>query len=78
MTKTIALRSIEHVTQAGDTETSSLPSTQRLSIFGTWAERYQQRRALAYLVEADRHLLDDIGLSRWDALHESTKPFWRR
>jgi uncharacterized protein YjiS (DUF1127 family) len=78
MPETITLRSIAQVTQAGDTQNSSLPSAQWLSALRTWTERYRQRRALFNLAEADRHLLEDIGVSRWDALRESAKPFWRR
>jgi uncharacterized protein YjiS (DUF1127 family) len=72
MPETITLRSIAQLTQAGDTQNSSLPSAQWLSTLR------RQRRALFNLAEADRHLLEDIGVSRWDALRESAKPFWRR
>jgi uncharacterized protein YjiS (DUF1127 family) len=37
-------------------------------------DRQRQRRAL---LELDRHLLDDIGVSRRQALEEGRKPFWR-
>ena len=37
-------------------------------------ERRRQRRALGAL---DGRLLADIGVSRAEALHESTKPFWK-
>lgn len=40
----------------------------------TWHERLRQRERLATL---DDHLLRDIGLTRAQALAESTKPFWR-
>jgi|SoiMethySBSTD1v2_1073268.scaffolds.fasta_scaffold87617_4 uncharacterized protein YjiS (DUF1127 family) len=49
-----------------------LPSVRLLT------ERYRQRRALFNLIQADPHLLNDIGLSRHDALREATKSFWRR
>jgi len=42
-----------------------------------WAERRHQRTTLAELVE-EKHLLDDIGLSRAQALREAAKPFWQR
>ncbi len=38
-----------------------------------WAERSRQRRALRGL---DDRLLDDIGLTREQALREASKPFW--
>ena len=34
----------------------------------------RQRRALADL---DDRLLSDVGISRYDAVHEASKPFWR-
>lgn len=40
----------------------------------TWNERRRQRRALEALPD---HLLQDIGLSRADAVNEAEKPFWR-
>jgi uncharacterized protein YjiS (DUF1127 family) len=42
-----------------------------------WVQRSRERKALAELVNDD-HLLNDIGVSRLDALHEAAKPFWRR
>ena len=42
-----------------------------------WAERRGQRRALAELARMS-HLLDDIGLTRAQALREAAKPFWKR
>lgn len=41
--------------------------------FQKWTMRRCSRVALANL---DDHLLKDIGLSRYDALEETTKPFW--
>ena len=41
-----------------------------------WAERRAQRKTLGELAE-DRHLLQDIGLTRAQALREAAKPFWR-
>ena len=43
--------------------------------FETWQERADQRR---HLLELDERLLRDIGLSRYDALREAAKPFWRQ
>jgi len=39
-----------------------------------WRDRTYQRRLLAQLPERE---LRDVGLSRYDALHEWRKPFWR-
>ncbi|MBC8240815.1 MAG: DUF1127 domain-containing protein [Alphaproteobacteria bacterium] len=38
-----------------------------------WQDRAAQRRALA---ELDQHALQDIGVSRREALAEARKPFW--
>jgi len=46
-----------------------------LGTFETWQERTDQRR---HLLELDERLLRDIGLSRYDALREAAKPFWRK
>jgi uncharacterized protein YjiS (DUF1127 family) len=40
----------------------------------TWQERASERANLAAL---DDHMLKDMGLSRADVEHESSKPFWR-
>ena len=42
---------------------------------GLWS-RQRQRQALRDLAE-DQHLLDDLGLTRQQALEEADKPFWR-
>ena len=39
-------------------------------------ERRRQRAALAAILADDR-LLKDLGLSRAEALHEVSRPFWR-
>jgi uncharacterized protein YjiS (DUF1127 family) len=43
-----------------------------------WVARRRRRRSLARLSELDDHLLDDIGLSRPEALREAAKWFWQR
>ncbi|HJQ58905.1 MAG TPA: DUF1127 domain-containing protein [Vineibacter sp.] len=49
----------------------------RLSCAAIWTaiDRGRQRRALADL---DHRMLDDIGVTRAEALRESAKPFWKR
>ena len=44
--------------------------------WSSWAARRRQRRTLRDLAE-DEHLLDDLGLTREQALNEAAKPFWR-
>ena len=41
-----------------------------------WAARRRQRAALADVAN-DPHLLNDIGVTRQQALDEAAKPFWR-
>jgi uncharacterized protein YjiS (DUF1127 family) len=41
-----------------------------------WNERGRQRAALRDLAE-DLHLLDDLGLTRQQAIDEANKPFWQ-
>ncbi len=58
---------------------SSRPSVgSRLSrivgLLDVWLERRRQRHALLELNDA---LLKDIGVSRYEAHREASKPFWR-
>lgn len=43
----------------------------------TLQRQYQRHHSRRQLLRLDRHLLDDIGISRSDAEHEAGKPFWR-
>jgi uncharacterized protein YjiS (DUF1127 family) len=43
-----------------------------------WMARSRQRKALGELAELNDYLLEDIGLTREEALREAAKPFWRR
>jgi uncharacterized protein YjiS (DUF1127 family) len=49
--------------------------SQWLGWLGLWA-RQRQRAALRELAD-DPHRLDDLGLTRQQALEEADKPFWR-
>jgi uncharacterized protein YjiS (DUF1127 family) len=44
------------------------------SELGEWRRRSRDRRALAAMSERS---LRDIGLTRYDATYEASKPFWR-
>ena len=46
-----------------------------ITLFYTWRQRLRDRRALALM---DERSLRDLGLTRYDALHEARKPFWRK
>ena len=63
--------------RGANSSTSSISSQDWLSRLMVWVQRSRERKALAELVNDD-HLLNDIGVSRLDALHEAAKPFWRR
>ena len=43
-------------------------------LIASWIGRVRQRRALA---ELDDKMLQDIGITRYDAARECGKPFWR-
>ena len=45
-----------------------------LTLFDLWRRRLRDRRALALM---DERSLRDLGLTRYDALYEARKPFWR-
>jgi uncharacterized protein YjiS (DUF1127 family) len=43
-------------------------------VLASWASRSRERNLLAQMSDAD---LKDIGVSRYDAMMEIQKPFWR-
>jgi uncharacterized protein YjiS (DUF1127 family) len=54
------------------------PQSNSWSLLRRWRrlnERSRQRAALRNLAE-DKHLLDDLGLTRQEALDEADRPFW--
>ena len=55
------------------TAAPSAPHRKFLRVLGAWIERSRQRHALADL---DDRLLDDIGITRFEAAWEIAKPFW--
>ena len=50
------------------------PKVRPWTVLRAWAARHRQRRQLLAL---DARLLNDIGLSRADAVREGEKPFWK-
>lgn len=44
------------------------------SVIQQWNLRYQQRNQL---MEMSDHLLNDIGVTRWEMQKEVEKPFWK-
>lgn len=64
--------------RAGYHERSSSTRTARLMhMLGLWIARRRQRSDLRELMEGNRDLLKDIGISQEDARQEAAKPFWR-
>ena len=55
---------------------SGTPRTMRRRGWWSWLDRRDQRTALREIAD-DPHLLNDLGLTREQALYESAKPFWR-
>ena len=47
------------------------------SIIATWRERRRFRWELAQKSKANPHLIEDMGLKRWQVEAEIAKPFWR-
>ena len=45
-----------------------------VEIIRLWRRRRYER---AYLLRLDDRCLKDIGITRWDAIREYEKPFWR-
>ncbi|WP_448203577.1 DUF1127 domain-containing protein [Azospirillum sp. sgz302134] len=43
-----------------------------------FAQLWRQRRERAELLSLTDHELRDIGITRYDALAEAQKPFWKR
>ena len=65
-----------HAARGKDHQSNSGSQAVRQRGWLGWAERRRQRAALRELAE-DTHLLDDLGLTREQALREAAKPFWR-
>jgi uncharacterized protein YjiS (DUF1127 family) len=56
-------------------KTSVLRALRRFTaVIREWRRRARSRRELLAL---DDHMLEDIGITRVDALYEVAKPFWR-
>lgn len=53
------------------------PGLDLWGLLAFWLERSHQREALREVAELSPHLLDDIGLTRAEAIAEADKPFWR-
>jgi uncharacterized protein YjiS (DUF1127 family) len=70
--------------QAGDgietsrrLELSPMPAINVIATIRSWVARSRERRALKELADMSPHALDDIGLSRDEALCEAARWCWR-
>ncbi|MBP0582007.1 DUF1127 domain-containing protein [Labrys sp. LIt4] len=43
-----------------------------------WRQRIYFRRELEEMAKANPHLIDDIGMKKWQVEAEIAKPFWQR
>lgn len=64
-------------TDASLPEQDSSTQTSAPHVLRVWMARIAERRELRELV-LEKRLLNDVGLSREQALGEAVKPFWRR
>jgi uncharacterized protein YjiS (DUF1127 family) len=48
------------------------------STIATWSEQVRFRWKLEQLAKDNPHLIDDIGLTRWQVEEEIAKRFWQR
>jgi uncharacterized protein YjiS (DUF1127 family) len=46
-------------------------------IFATWRERVVLRRAFAEMLEANPHMIEDIGMTKQEMEAEIVKHFWQ-
>jgi len=73
---TDSLRLVRHRSTANRHQSSSwLGWTALLNEWLRWSERNRQRAALRDLAD-DQHLLNDLGLTRQQALDEANRPIW--
>ena len=59
-------------------ESSASPVASWVDTLRAWSARDRERRALRELTELGDHFLNDVGISREEALREAAKPFWQR
>jgi uncharacterized protein YjiS (DUF1127 family) len=57
---------------------SPSPAGSWMDALCAWSARGRERRALRELTELGDHFLEDIGVSREEALREAAKSFWQR
>ena len=62
-------------TQINQSRSGTSPNIRRRG-WWSWFDRQDERIALHEIAD-DQHLLNDLGLTRDEALREATKPFWR-
>ncbi|MCA6113439.1 DUF1127 domain-containing protein [Bradyrhizobium sp. WSM 1738] len=78
LTDTLSIPPVQAADPATPLQQSSsgTPATTRSLGWWSWIDRRLQRIALHEIAD-DPHLLNDLGLTRDQALREAAKPFWR-
>lgn len=66
----------EGAAQLHQSSSGTSPAAQRRGWWSCWLDRQMERIVLREIAD-DPHLLNDLGLSRDEALREAAKPFWR-
>ena len=64
----------DHVGRIDPVEMLKCRFVNLFTVVSTWHERAHQRRQL---LDLDDRLLEDIGISREEALAKAARPFWR-
>ena len=72
---TLIIRPFVHASQLHQQSSGLKAASRWRGWLGLWS-RQRQRQALRDLAD-DPHILDDLGLTRQQALEEADKPFWR-
>ncbi len=68
---------LHHPERVASNDPVAMLKTRLPGLFGliaTWHARAAQRREL---LDLDAHLLEDVGISRAEALDHGQRPFWR-
>jgi len=69
------VQAADPATQINQSRSGTSPTIQRRG-WWSWFDRQDERIALREIAD-DQHLLNDLGLTRDEALREAAKSFWR-
>ncbi|MAC82389.1 MAG: hypothetical protein CML66_30540 [Rhodobacteraceae bacterium] len=73
MTRSQTARTLSPLAAAPRLPLTALFAVKVATLITQWDHRYRSRNDLARLED---HLLDDIGMTRKDAMKEAKRPFW--